>query len=218
VDGGSSANLLADALGRRLTFGQPEIDYLVVAATGENQIASLPLAMDHFRVRNILWSGPIEGSYSARELQKRLVQDQIPVIEAKQGQKLDLGDGAYLEVISASARGAILLLEWDRFRVLLPIGLDFESQEALLRDARFTPVTALLLAEGGISTLNSKEWMIHWKPQLALLSVAAGNEEGLPHPETLKALDGIPLLRTDQDGWIELSTDGEQLWAEVERK
>jgi len=25
------------------------------------------------------------------------------------------------------------------------------------------------------------------------------------------------LLRTDRDGWIELITDGEQMWVEVER-
>ena len=32
------------------------------------------------------------------------------------------------------------------------------------------------------------------------------------------ALVGYTLLRTDQNGWIELATDGEQLWVEVERK
>jgi hypothetical protein len=26
------------------------------------------------------------------------------------------------------------------------------------------------------------------------------------------------LLRTDRDGWIELATDGEQMWVQVERK
>jgi hypothetical protein len=26
------------------------------------------------------------------------------------------------------------------------------------------------------------------------------------------------LLRTDQNGWIDLSTDGKQMWVEVERK
>jgi len=32
------------------------------------------------------------------------------------------------------------------------------------------------------------------------------------------ALQGFTLLRIDQNGWIELTTDGEQLWVEVERK
>jgi hypothetical protein len=31
-------------------------------------------------------------------------------------------------------------------------------------------------------------------------------------------VDGYTLLRTDRNGWIQLSTDGEQLWIEVERQ
>jgi len=38
------------------------------------------------------------------------------------------------------------------------------------------------------------------------------------NPETLEAVEGYTLLRTDQNGWIELSTDGEQMWVEVEKK
>ncbi len=55
-------------------------------------------------------------------------------------------------------------------------------------------------------------------PQVVLLSVAAGDREGRPDPETLEAVDGYTLLRTDQNGWIELTTDGDRLWVEVERR
>jgi len=30
--------------------------------------------------------------------------------------------------------------------------------------------------------------------------------------------EGITLLRTDRHGWIEITTDGEKLWVEVERR
>ena len=50
-----------------------------------------------------------------------------------------------------------------------------------------------------------------------LLSVAPGDRQGPPSPETLEAVQGYTLLRTDRDCWIELITDGEQLWVEVER-
>jgi beta-lactamase superfamily II metal-dependent hydrolase len=51
-----------------------------------------------------------------------------------------------------------------------------------------------------------------------LLSVAAGDQSGRPDPEVLAALNGIPLLRTDQQGWIELITDGTNLWIEQQHK
>jgi beta-lactamase superfamily II metal-dependent hydrolase len=52
---------------------------------------------------------------------------------------------------------------------------------------------------------------------VVLLSVAAGDTQGRPDPQVLEAVQGRTLLRTDQNGWIELTTDGEQMWVEVER-
>jgi hypothetical protein len=55
-------------------------------------------------------------------------------------------------------------------------------------------------------------------PQLVLLSVSARDGDGRPAPEMLETVQGYTLLRTDRNGWIELSTDGEQMWVELERK
>jgi len=217
IDGGLSPNALADAIGRRLPFGNRVMDYLVIAAVGEQQTAALPRGLDRFEVKNVLWAGPPAGSYSARELQKRLADEHIPVTLAQKGHVLDLGSGARLEVVSLTRRGAVFLLEWQSFRLLLPVGLDFEGLQALMQDAAHPPgVTAMLLAEGGYAPLNPPEWIARWNPRLVLLSVAAGDQDGLPHPETLSALGEIPVLRTDRNGWIQLSTDGSQLFIEAE--
>jgi competence protein ComEC len=217
VDGGPAPNRLSSALGRRLPVGEREIDFLVVAASAEPQTGGLPRVLDRFRVNKVLWSGPEAGSYSARELQKRLIQAQIPIFQAQTGQALDLGKGAQLEVLAQTQRGAVLLLRWDRFRVLMPIGLDFESMDTLMQDRNQGPVTALLLAEAGHASLNTLEWIEHWQPRIALLSVSLADPEGLPHTETLAALKGVTILRTDLNGWIRLSTDGKNLWVEVEK-
>ena len=42
-------------------------------------------------------------------------------------------------------------------------------------------------------------------------SVAAGDEGGRPDRETLVAVRGYSLLRTDQHRWVHLSTDGENV-------
>jgi len=55
------------------------------------------------------------------------------------------------------------------------------------------------------------------RPRLALLSVAADDRSGRPDIETLDALAGHSLLRCDQNGWVEITTDGEQMWTTVER-
>jgi hypothetical protein len=64
---------------------------------------------------------------------------------------------------------------------------------------------------------NPPEWIVNLNPQLVLLSVSARDGDGRPAPEMLETVQGFTLLRTDRNGWIELTTDGEQLWVEVEK-
>ena len=217
IDGGPGRRALSDALGRRLPLGNRQLDWLVIAAAGEEQIGGLQPNLDRFEVKNVLWAGPQQGSHAARELQSNLVHKGIPVETAETGQVLDLGDGAALTVIEVGQRGAVLLLEWEKFRVLLPIGLDFEMISNLEMVPDLKNITALLLAESGYAPVNPGEWIDALRPQMIMLSVGAGDREGLPSPETLAAVESYTLLRTDQNGWIQLSTDGEQLWVEVER-
>jgi competence protein ComEC len=218
IGGGPSTRQLSDSLGRRLPYGGRRIDWLVVAATAEGQLAGLPRNIERFPPTNVLWAGPQQGSRPAGELLEKLTEEEIGIIQAEGGQVLDLGRGAKLNILEVNQRGAVLLLEWDNFRALLPIGLDFDSLANLGSDADLREITVLLLAESGYAPLNTSAWIEQLHPRLVLLSVAAGDAEGLPSPETLLAVKGYQLLRTDQNGWIKLSTDGEQLWVEVEKK
>jgi len=184
----------------------------------DEQIAALPVTVERYPPNAVLWAGPTAGTASARTLYGQLTTAQVEMMEPQAGQALDLGGGARLEVLAVTPRGAVLLLLWDQFWVLLPVGMDFEALDDLLSRSDLAPPSALFLADSGYAPLNPPELFARWQPQVVLLSVVAGNREGLPSPETLKALQGYNLLRTDQNGWIELSTDGEQMWVEVPRK
>ena len=124
IDGGPSARRLSDGLGRRLPFTNRGLDWLVVAAPGDEQTLSLPQALERFHPANVLWAGPTHGTVGARNLQAAFVQLGISPVNAVHGQALDLGDGAALRVLYAGESGAVLLLEWGNFRALLPVGID----------------------------------------------------------------------------------------------
>ncbi|MBN2502972.1 MAG: ComEC/Rec2 family competence protein [Anaerolineales bacterium] len=217
VDGGPSATRLSDALGRRLPLFHRQLDVLVVAGPREEQIAALPSVVERFPPGEVLWAGPLDASDAARYLQRGLAPAEIPITSAENGHALELGQGARLEVLSVSERGMILLLQWEHFRALLPLGADFAALEELRMGKEIGPVTALLLADNGYAPLNPPQWIANLNPGVVLLSVEAGDYDGLPSPETLETVAAYNLLRTDQNGWLHLSTDGEQLWVEVER-
>ena len=218
VNGGPSPSMLADSLGRRLPTFDRRIDWLVIASPLEKQVSALPRILDRFPVGNVLWAGNIDASYSSAELDSWLASNRIPVTRAYPGAALDLGAGARLELRSVTSRGAVLLVAWQGFRVLLPVGMNFEALAGLEDGKAIGPVTALLLADSGYAPSNPPGWIATLHPQVVLLDVAAGDPDGLPAQSVLDSLAGTTLLRTDRNGWITLSTDGVGLWVDVEKK
>ena len=217
VDGGPSASLLSNGLGRRLPPFHRELDWFIVAGTSTGQISALPRSLERFPPGSVLWAGPESPNRSADYLREAITEYQIPNIQAQAGQILDLGSGAALEILTAGKRGTILLLEWENFRALLPLGAHYDDYISLRMGQNIGHVTALLLADNGYAPLNPPEWINTLNPKLVLLSVAADDRNGRPDAETLDILGGYSLLRTDQHGWIHISTDGDQMWVEVEK-
>lgn len=217
VNGGTSASELSDELGRRLPFFSRSLDWLIVASTGENQLAALPRVVERYQPENVLWSGNVQASFSARLLDEYFAQNEIPVTRAETGQRLDLGDGAFIEVKAIGPRGSVLLIEYGSFRALLPIGVSEGTFEELEFGNAIGPVDVLLIAESGYAPSNPPDIFENLSPQLVVLSVAAGDLDGLPNVAVLEAAGGYSLLRTDRNGWIDINTDGVEMLVHVER-
>jgi len=216
IDGGPSTISLSEALGRRLPLTHRHIDWLILAGTTEEQIAGLIGLTERFSVDGVLLAGP-PGEETYAHLLDELTEAGCTPTSAQRGQALALGDGATLEVSGLGGRGAILLLTYGSFRAILAPGADPVLPGAMQERGTLGVVTAALLADGGYVAVNPPEWLSRLQPMVALISVEAGNERGLPSPETLNALAGTTVLRTDLNGWIELTSDGERLWVEAER-
>ncbi len=218
INGGPSASMLSDGLGRRLPPFNRHLDWLVIASTQENQLSGLPRVVERIPPSRVLWAGNVEASFSARALDEWFINKSIPVMRAETNSELDLGEGAILHLLNVNSRGAVLLLEWNEFQALLPVGINFSVEEELHYGETLEKPSLLLIADSGYAPINPPEWIGNLTPQLIILSVAAGDPDGLPHQATLDATEDYPVLRTDYNGWIEVITDGSEMWVEVEKK
>ena len=214
LNGGESISDLSAELGERLPPFERDLDWLVVASPQEEDLAALPRTLERFHPAEVLWSGNREASYASRALDRFISENGIPITYAETGQTLELGQGASMQIQAAGARGAVILIEWGEFRALLPIGMDYESLES---SRQLGTVSLLLLPDSGYAPLNPPEWIAALDPQLAILSVAADDDFGLPDDATLRTLEGYELLRTDLNGWLHVTTDGTQMWVEKEK-
>lgn len=217
INGGESTSELSDELGRRLPFFSRKLDWLIIASTQENQLAALPRVIERYPAENVLWSGNMQASFSAQALDKFFAEQSIPVSRAEAGQRLELGVGAFIEVQAEGPKGSVLLIEFKNFRALLPIGIGEGTLESIEYGNVIGKVDVLLLADSGYAPSNPPDILENVKPQLVVLSVGAGDPDGLPSQDVLDSLDDYSLLRTDRNGWITVTTDGDAMRVEVER-
>jgi competence protein ComEC len=69
---------------------------------------------------------------------------------------------------------------------------------------------------GGDTSLT-KRFLEAVSPQAAIISVGANNRFGHPSAVTLDKVRAIQTYRTDQDGSLELLTDGQRYWMTTKR-
>ncbi len=107
-----------------------------------------------------------------------------------------------------NALALVLLARWHGFRLLLT-----GDAEAELATVHPGDVDVLKVAHHGSADAGLPALLAEATPELAVISVGAGNPYGHPDPATLDALEqaGVPVARTDLDGEVVISA-GELEW------
>jgi competence protein ComEC len=103
----------------------------------------------------------------------------------------------------------VLLAEWRHFSMLLTA--DAEAESTPIDPG---PVDVLKVAHHGSADAGLGSLLDRSLPDLAVISVGAGNRYGHPTPETVATLreHGVPALRTDTGGTVEIDV-GPDSWA-----
>ncbi len=216
INGGDSTVQLSNQLGRRLPLTHRRLDFLVVGAPASNQIGALETIIPQYPPNQILWSGLPSPNREADYLRQKITEMDIPLTYAKTGHALDLGEGARLEVIDTNSLGGVFLIEWENFRAILPFGSNPDELVEISQVAKYQQPAFLLAADHGYAPANPPEWINKLNPQFIVITVDSADPDGLPNQEFLDAVEGYPLLRTDRHGWIEITTDGRQIWVSTE--
>jgi competence protein ComEC len=98
----------------------------------------------------------------------------------------------------------VLVARWRHFSMLLTG--DAEAEAVPIDPG---PLDVLKVAHHGSDDAGLAALLDRSRPRLAVISVGAGNPFGHPTPATLATLaaHGVPVLRTDRDGTVEIEVD-----------
>lgn len=106
--------------------------------------------------------------------------------------------------------GAMVLVVRDRnLRLLLPA----DAEAPVLRSLELPPVDFLRVSHHGSSDPQLEQLLDELRPEVAAISVGAGNSYGHPRSDVLRTLKsaGVRAFRTDLDGSIVLDSNGDSL-------
>ncbi len=228
VDGGASGLALSQRLSDELPFWERTIDLVALTHPQEDHLGGLIDALRRYDVRQVVAS-PYQANSAGYHEWRALIDDQqIGYHEATAGDAIDLGDGATLRVLGpdggmlstndANNESLVLKLTWRDVSFLLTGDIEVEAENELLRSGADLHSTVLKVAHHGSATSSSASFVQAVGPRLAVVSVGARNPYGHPSPSVVQRLDKDSLvLRTDQHGTIDVSTDGTRVWVETQR-
>jgi competence protein ComEC len=107
----------------------------------------------------------------------------------------------------------VIELRYGQVSILLTGDIGREVEQALLPTLDLLPIVVLKSPHHGSGTSSSKEFIDAIKPAVVLISAGRGNPYGHPVPYVLERYRAVnaEIFRTDQDGQVEITTDGQGL-------
>ena len=228
VDGGPTPSAVLAALGQRMPFWDRTLDLVVNTHPESDHLSGLLAVLERYRVERVL-TPPVEAESALYVAWRATLQRSgTHPVTGQSGMHIHTSDGVSLEILHPveNARyrrlndySLVLRVTLGHISFLLTGDITSEVERDLLE--RYPALRAMVLKvpHHGSATSSSPAFLRAVQPRVAVLSVAADNALNLPADEVLQRYreTGIPLVRTDQAGTIEFTTDGEQLWMSTER-
>jgi competence protein ComEC len=229
IDGGPSITELNWRLGQQMPFWDRTLELVVNTHPDLDHVGGLVSLLDRYRVEQALLSDVDGNSEPYREWATELADAKLTPVIAQAGTKLDLGDGVMATVLNPGPaaigldefnnHSVVLLLQFGQISFLLPGDIEVPIESQLVSNGAPLAATVLKSPHHGSNTSSSESFLEAVDPEVVVVSVGVDNRFGHPSPEVLNryAEHGLTVLRTDERGTIEFSTDGQRLWVETAR-
>jgi len=228
VDGGGSGRKLSTGLGNALPFWDRRLDALVITRSDASTTAGLPSVLDRYHFDAVVAGEASTPDNTFQSIKQTLNDSGAIFVAGQPGMSIQADDGVTLTIISAptsptgdndQSQPLVLMLSYNEMNILLAGSVDDASVPTLFGGAVSLNATVLLIPDQGRWEAKPDVLLTATNPQAAIISVDAGNRSGLPDLETLDALaaQGATVYRTDQQGSIEVISDGESYRVKASR-
>src|SRR3989344_31344 len=223
IDGGPGAIVLRE-LGKVMPFYDRSIDLLLVSNPDSDHMSGFLDVLRSFTVSTLVEPGTVGASADYRSLLEEVKKEGASHVIAKRGQNLNLGGGAYFEILfpdrdasglSTNDGSIIGKLVYGTTSFLFPGDTTTAIEEYVASvDREHLDVDVLKVAHHGSKTSTSEALLGFASPKMAVISAGKDNKYGHPHKEVLDRLEqfDVETLGTDEKGSVVMESNGETIW------
>lgn len=206
------------------------LDLVILTHPHVDHLGGMEQALTARGAKVFMDSGFVHASPQYSALLEYLKGSDIKVLNATQGRNIDLGGGAVLTLLGPpqpflsgtrsdpNANSVVARLTYGKRHLLFSGDAEEPTEQMLLREGDLQS-DVLKVPHHGSRHSSTPPFLAAVKPSIAIFEVGAHNDYGHPTNEALARYQGLGarIYRTDLDGEIRLSTDGDRISVTTEK-
>lgn len=219
IDGGANKVLMKE-ISKILPWYDRHIDMILITHPDKDHFEGFLSLLEKYKLDVAMDSNVESKNDSYNFLLDKLKNKNIPKINARKGEVIDLGGGAYLQIIfpdrdvsgvETNTASIVAKLIYGETSVLLTGDSPTTIEDYLISaDSEVLDSDILKLGHHGSRTSTSERFLSAVSPDYAIISAGKDNSYGHPHREVLEILEKqkVPFLGTYDLGRITFVSDG----------
>ncbi|MFH0852371.1 MAG: ComEC/Rec2 family competence protein [bacterium] len=220
IDGGPDNSVL-QKLSEEMPFYDRDIDLLILTHPDADHLNGLIEVLKRYSIGRIIETGITDPSANYGIWHNLIKEKNIPLVIARAGQEVKIGDGFLLAILfpgqnlagqsfkNTNSSSIVARLVYGKNSFLFTGDAEEPTEAYLVGSGAMVDSDVLDVGHHGSKNSTSQEFVEAVSPQDAVIQVGAANRYGHPAQEALERLKGIKVLRTDLCGNITFFSDGQ---------